>query len=99
MPASSAAEDVLRGTAYVGPLRRVGVLFAGAARAANLLDTMRANPNLSTLVALIDKAGLQGQFTGPQQLTVLAPTNGAFDEGGLVTVTHGPRALAGHHPQ
>ena len=57
----------------------VGLLMSGAAQAANLLETMRANPNLSTFVGLVEKAGLQSQFTGTEQLTVLAPTNAAFD--------------------
>lgn len=57
----------------------VALSFVGAAQARNLLDTMRADPNLSTFVGLIDKAGATAQFTGAEPLTVLAPTNAAFD--------------------
>lgn len=56
-----------------------GLLLSGAAQAANLLDTMRANPNLSTFVGLVEKSGVAAQLTGTEQLTVLAPTNAAFD--------------------
>ena len=57
----------------------VGLLVSGAAQAANLFDTMRANPNLSTFVGLVEKAGVAAQLRGTEQLTVLAPTNAAFD--------------------
>lgn len=57
-------------------------LSTGLAQAANLLETMRAQPNLSTFVGLVEKAGLSSQFTGSQRVTVLAPTNGAFDSVG-----------------
>ncbi|WP_431271464.1 fasciclin domain-containing protein [Dankookia sp. P2] len=57
----------------------LGLVFATAAQAANLLDRMRADPNLSTFVGMIDKAGVASQFSGTQKVTVLAPTNGAFD--------------------
>ena len=37
------------------------------------------NPDFSTLVAALDKAGLVETFSGKQQFTVFAPTNAAFD--------------------
>jgi len=38
-----------------------------------------ANPNFTTLVAALQKAGLVETFSGSQQFTVFAPTNAAFD--------------------
>ena len=38
-----------------------------------------ANPNFSTLVYALQKAGLVETFSGNQQFTVFAPTNAAFD--------------------
>lgn len=63
-------------------LGMLGLVFASVAQAANVLDTMRADPNLSTFVGLIDKAGVASELSGTQKVTVLAPTNGAFDEVG-----------------
>jgi uncharacterized surface protein with fasciclin (FAS1) repeats len=37
------------------------------------------NPDFSTLVAALSKAGLVETFSGKQQFTVFAPTNAAFD--------------------
>jgi uncharacterized surface protein with fasciclin (FAS1) repeats len=60
----------------------LSLAFARGALAADLLAVMRADPSLSTFVSLVDKAGLDSQFTGSQKVTVLAPTNGAFDSVG-----------------
>lgn len=60
-------------------LGMLGLVFASVAQAANVLDTMRADPNLSTFVGMIDKAGVANQLSGSQKVTVLAPTNAAFD--------------------
>jgi uncharacterized surface protein with fasciclin (FAS1) repeats len=38
-----------------------------------------SNPNFSTLVAALSKAGLVDTFSGSRQFTVFAPTNAAFD--------------------
>lgn len=38
-----------------------------------------ANPDFSTLVYALQKAGLVETFSGKQQFTVFAPTNAAFD--------------------
>jgi len=38
------------------------------------------NPEFSTLVAALSKAGLVDTFNGAQRFTVFAPTNAAFDE-------------------
>ncbi|MFC7475592.1 fasciclin domain-containing protein [Dankookia sp. GCM10030260] len=60
-------------------LGMLGLGFAGVAQAADVLETMRADPNLTTFIGLVDKSGVASQFAGPQTITVLAPTNGAFD--------------------
>ena len=38
-----------------------------------------SNPNFSTLVQALSKAGLVDLFNGSRQFTVFAPTNAAFD--------------------
>lgn len=57
----------------------LGLAFTASAQAANVLETMKRDPNLSIFVGMIEKAGVGNQLTGTQQVTVLAPTNGAFD--------------------
>ncbi len=37
-------------------------------------------PQLSTLLSLVEKAGLADELSGKTQLTVFAPTNAAFDK-------------------
>jgi uncharacterized surface protein with fasciclin (FAS1) repeats len=58
--------------------------FASAAPAAapmgdTIVDIASGNPNFSTLVAAVDKAGLVETLDGKGQFTVFAPTNAAFD--------------------
>ena len=50
-----------------------------SAHAANLADTIKADPNLSTLSGLIEKAGLTDSLKSGQH-TVFAPTNSAFSQ-------------------
>ncbi|MDO9711654.1 fasciclin domain-containing protein [Paracraurococcus lichenis] len=65
--------------ARIAALGLLGLAFSAGAQAANVLETMRADPNLSTFVGMIDKSGIASQLTGSEKVTVLAPTNGAFD--------------------
>jgi len=41
-------------------------------------DALARDPQLSTLAALVEKAGLSATLNGPGPLTVFAPTNEAF---------------------
>ncbi len=52
---------------------------AGAA-SQNLVQVTASNPEFSTLVSLIKKAGLVEALEGSTKLTVFAPTNRAFDK-------------------
>ena len=50
---------------------------AGAA-SQNIVQVAASNPQFSTLVSLVKKAGLVSALEGPGKLTVFAPTNAAF---------------------
>jgi uncharacterized surface protein with fasciclin (FAS1) repeats len=55
--------------------------LAGAQRSSQTIAAIAAgNPNFSTLVAALARAGLVDTFNGQQAFTVFAPTNAAFDE-------------------
>ncbi len=65
----------------------VAVPMAGSAQAArpdssmatpNIVGLAASDPQLSTLVSLIKKAGLVKALSGSTKLTVFAPTNAAF---------------------
>lgn len=45
----------------------------------NIVQIAASNPDFSTLVAAVQKAGLVDALDGPKRLTVFAPTNDAFD--------------------
>jgi len=45
----------------------------------NIVQVAASNPQFSTLVSLVKKAGLVGALSGSTKLTVLAPTNAAFN--------------------
>jgi uncharacterized surface protein with fasciclin (FAS1) repeats len=56
-------------------------LTTGATAAAsgqNIVQVAASNPQFSTLVSLVKKAGLVGALSGSTKLTVFAPTNAAF---------------------
>jgi uncharacterized surface protein with fasciclin (FAS1) repeats len=53
---------------------------ASAAPSKNIVETAAAAPQFSTLVSLVERAGLADALSGKQQLTVFAPTNAAFDK-------------------
>ena len=55
--------------------------LAGAQRSSQTIAAIAAgNPDFSTLVAALARAGLVDTFNGQQVFTVFAPTNAAFDE-------------------
>ncbi len=51
---------------------------ASAAKGKNIVETAAAAPQFSTLVSLVEQAGLTGALSGKRQLTVFAPTDAAF---------------------
>ena len=56
--------------------------FAKSAQAherPNIVEIAASNPDFSTLVAAVQKAGLVDALDGPKRVTVFAPTNDAFD--------------------
>ncbi len=53
-------------------------LSAGAARAADIVETAVAAGNLTTLVTAVKAAGLVETLKGPGPFTVFAPTDAAF---------------------
>ncbi|MFN8026947.1 MAG: fasciclin domain-containing protein [Acidimicrobiia bacterium] len=72
------------------PMTAIGVGSAGAAPAGsmsgssstpkqNIVQTAASNPDFSTLVHLVKKAGLVKALSGKGPYTVFAPTNAAFD--------------------
>jgi uncharacterized surface protein with fasciclin (FAS1) repeats len=52
---------------------------ASAAASKNIVETAAAAPQFSTLVSLVERAGLAEALSGKRQLTVFAPTDAAFD--------------------
>lgn len=50
-----------------------------SAQSATIVDLAVATPELSTLVAAVQAAGLVDALSGPGNLTVFAPTNRAFE--------------------
>jgi uncharacterized surface protein with fasciclin (FAS1) repeats len=56
----------------------IATASAGAS-SENIVQTAASNPQFSTLVSLIKKAGLVGALSGSAKLTVFAPTNAAFN--------------------
>lgn len=53
---------------------------ASAAPSKNIVETAAAAPQFSTLVSLVERAGLVKALSGKRQLTVFAPTDAAFDK-------------------
>jgi uncharacterized surface protein with fasciclin (FAS1) repeats len=51
---------------------------ASAAPQQNIVETAAGAPQFSTLVSLVEKAGLVDALSGKKNLTVFAPTNAAF---------------------
>jgi transforming growth factor-beta-induced protein len=53
--------------------------LTSAAPKQNIVEIAASNPDFSTLVAAVQKAGLVDALDGPKRYTVFAPTNAAFD--------------------
>lgn len=53
---------------------------ASAAPSKNIVETAAGAPQFSTLVSLVERAGLVNALSGNKQLTVFAPTDAAFDK-------------------
>jgi transforming growth factor-beta-induced protein len=53
--------------------------FAKTDARPNIVEIAASNPDFSTLVAAVQKAGLVDALDGPKRVTVFAPTNAAFD--------------------
>lgn len=53
--------------------------FAQAKPKQSIVDIAVSNPDFSTLVMAVQKAGLVEALSGPKRYTVFAPTNAAFD--------------------
>jgi len=51
---------------------------AAAASSQNIVQVAASNPQFSTLVSLVKRAGLVEALSGSTKLTVFAPTNAAF---------------------
>lgn len=65
-------------TATVGLLVAVSAGPASAAPSKNIVETAAAAPQFSTLVELVERAGLAKTLSGSTKYTVFAPTNAAF---------------------
>jgi uncharacterized surface protein with fasciclin (FAS1) repeats len=74
----------------------VAVPLSGSAQAArpassmstpNIVGLAASDPQLSTLVSLVKKAGLVKALSGTTKLTVFAPTNAAFEAVPKATLT------------
>lgn len=50
----------------------------GPAAAGSIAETAAADPRFTTLVSLVQRAGLADELSGETKLTVFAPTNAAF---------------------
>ena len=58
-----------------------------ASETKTIVGVAASDPQFSTLVSLVKKAGLVGALSGKQQLTVFAPTNAAFAKVPKATLT------------
>lgn len=57
------------------------------AKEPNIVGLAASDPQFSTLVGLVKKAGLVGALSGPGKLTVFAPNNAAFAKVPKATLT------------
>jgi uncharacterized surface protein with fasciclin (FAS1) repeats len=60
------------------PLGTIASSAPAAASPQNIAQVAASNPQFSTLVSLLKKAGLVNALSGSGKLTVFAPTNAAF---------------------
>jgi uncharacterized surface protein with fasciclin (FAS1) repeats len=69
---------ILACLALAVPLSTIASSAPAAASPQNIVQVAASNPQFSTLVSLVKKAGLVGALSGSGKLTVFAPTNAAF---------------------
>ena len=62
----------------VAPVTAFGNGHDSTATDQNIVAVAAGNPQFTTLVSLVKKAGLAGALSGKGKLTVFAPTNAAF---------------------
>ena len=60
------------------PIGTIASSASAGASGQNIVQVAASNPQFSTLVSLIKKAGLVSALSGSSKLTVFAPTNAAF---------------------
>lgn len=73
--------------AKIEQARKDSMDAAMAVRTVNVYETAKANPDFSTLVSLLDQAGLSATLRDESvNFTVFAPTNAAFDKLGAKTL-------------
>ncbi len=65
-------------SAIVAVALPLSVPAASAAKSQNIVQIAASNPQFSTLVSLVKKAGLVKALSSKTKLTVFAPTNAAF---------------------
>jgi uncharacterized surface protein with fasciclin (FAS1) repeats len=63
-----------------------GLVLAGAAHAANIVETAKSAGQFETLLAAATAAGLADDLSGPGPFTVFAPTDAAFARLGAGTI-------------
>jgi len=68
------------------PASAAAAPLGSAAGTPNIVQVAAANKQFSTLVSLVQKAGLAGVLSGPGPFTVFAPTNAAFAKLGKRTL-------------
>lgn len=73
--------------AKIEQARKDSMDAAMAVQTVNVYETAKANPDFSTLVSLLDQAGLSATLQDESvNFTVFAPTNAAFDKLGAKTL-------------
>jgi len=60
----------------------IALIASSPAFAANIYETLKADPQFSILVQIIDANGIRSQYTNTSPRTVFAPTNEAFEKVG-----------------
>jgi len=61
------------------PIGNIATVAPAGATSENIAQVAASNPQFSTLVSLLKKAGLVSALSGSAKLTVFAPTNAAFN--------------------
>ena len=63
----------------LGVFTGIAVASGEPQREGNLVEVLAGQKNFTTLVSLVEKAGLADALSGETELTVFAPTNKAFE--------------------